>query len=121
MLFAHFGVTGPAVMDVSHAVSGSAEPSSLVLRCDLLPEMKESELEARLATRRRRGGQTPGGLAHAALVAPPRGRNPLGPDRHAARPAGRRVLETRAPPAGADHQVARHPCERNDGLPQGRS
>ncbi len=49
MLFAHFGVTGPAVMDVSHAVSGSPQPSALVLRCDLLPEADEGELEARLA------------------------------------------------------------------------
>ncbi len=49
MLFAHFGVTGPAVMDVSHAVSGFPEPSTLVLRCDLLPEVNGSELEARLA------------------------------------------------------------------------
>jgi predicted Rossmann fold flavoprotein len=49
MLFAHFGVTGPAVMDVSHAVSGSAEPSRLVLRCDLLPDVPEGELDAMLA------------------------------------------------------------------------
>ena len=44
MLFAHFGVTGPAVMDVSHAVSGSAEPSALVLRCDLLPDVPEERI-----------------------------------------------------------------------------
>ncbi|MCE5266632.1 MAG: NAD(P)/FAD-dependent oxidoreductase [Planctomycetaceae bacterium] len=49
LLFAHFGVTGPAVLDVSHAVSAAAEPNSLVLRCDLLPDVKEDELEARLA------------------------------------------------------------------------
>ena len=49
LLFAHFGVTGPAVMDVSHAVSGSGRPSELVLRCDLLPDVPEGELDALLA------------------------------------------------------------------------
>jgi predicted flavoprotein YhiN len=61
LLFAHFGVTGPAVMDVSHAVSGHAQPQSLVLRCDLLPEISESQLDAMLsqeiaAGRKRRVG-----------------------------------------------------------------
>ncbi|MEN6406935.1 MAG: NAD(P)/FAD-dependent oxidoreductase [Thermoguttaceae bacterium] len=49
MLFTHFGVSGPAPMDVSHAVSGAADPARLALRCDLLPEVSESELDARLA------------------------------------------------------------------------
>ncbi|MEN6557595.1 MAG: NAD(P)/FAD-dependent oxidoreductase [Thermoguttaceae bacterium] len=49
MLFTHFGVSGPAPMDVSHAVSGEADPSQLVLRCDLLPEMSESQLDVQLA------------------------------------------------------------------------
>ncbi len=48
LLFAHFGVTGPAVMDVSHTVSGHPRPTSLLLRCDLLPEMLEAELDALL-------------------------------------------------------------------------
>jgi predicted Rossmann fold flavoprotein len=37
MLFAHFGLTGPAPLDVSRAVSGHAKPASLVLEMDLLP------------------------------------------------------------------------------------
>ena len=49
LLFAHFGVTGPAVMDVSHAVSGAARPEVLVLRCDLLPDMPAQKLDALLA------------------------------------------------------------------------
>jgi predicted Rossmann fold flavoprotein len=49
LLFAHFGVTGPAVLDISHAVSGLPEPSRLLLRCDLLPEITESDLDAALA------------------------------------------------------------------------
>jgi predicted flavoprotein YhiN len=75
MLFAHFGVTGPAVLDVSRAVSGyfqhsftgppagtvpilvSAKmglspwttPGRVFLRCDLLPDMTEAALDAELA------------------------------------------------------------------------
>jgi hypothetical protein len=46
LLFAHFGVTGPAVLDVSRAVSGHAKPWSLVLRCDFLPECTVEVWEA---------------------------------------------------------------------------
>ncbi len=46
LLFAHFGVTGPAVLDVSRAVSGHAQPRRLVLRCDLLPDRPAKALEA---------------------------------------------------------------------------
>ncbi|MEI8371230.1 MAG: NAD(P)/FAD-dependent oxidoreductase [Planctomycetota bacterium] len=46
LLFAHFGVTGPAVLDVSRAVSGHAKPRGLVLRCDLLPDRKADALKA---------------------------------------------------------------------------
>ncbi|VTR91005.1 HI0933 family protein OS=Pirellula staleyi (strain ATCC 27377 / DSM 6068 / ICPB 4128) GN=Psta_0791 PE=4 SV=1: HI0933_like [Gemmata massiliana] len=37
VLFAHFGLTGPAPLDVSRAVSGHAKPSSLILEADFLP------------------------------------------------------------------------------------
>ena len=43
LLFAHFGLSGPAVLDVSRAVSGHADPSILVLRCDFLPDQKEDQ------------------------------------------------------------------------------
>jgi predicted flavoprotein YhiN len=49
LLFAHFGATGPVVLDVSHAVSGFPDPNALLLRCDLLPEITESDLDAALA------------------------------------------------------------------------
>ncbi len=49
LLFAHFGVTGPVVLDVSHAVSASERPESLVLRCDLLPDVSEAKLDSLLA------------------------------------------------------------------------
>ncbi len=48
LLFAHFGVTGPAALDVSRAISGHEQPSRLVLRCDLLPDSKANALEAEL-------------------------------------------------------------------------
>ncbi len=46
LLFAHFGVTGPAVLDVSRAVSTHAQPRRLLLRCDLLPDRKLETLDA---------------------------------------------------------------------------
>ncbi len=48
LLFAHFGATGPAAMDVSRAVSGHAQPGRLVLRCDLLPDRNIESLEAQI-------------------------------------------------------------------------
>jgi predicted Rossmann fold flavoprotein len=44
LLFTHFGVSGPAVMDISHAVTGCPHQNRLLLRCDLLPAMAEAEL-----------------------------------------------------------------------------
>ncbi|MBN2581187.1 MAG: NAD(P)/FAD-dependent oxidoreductase [Pirellulales bacterium] len=44
LLFTHFGVSGPAVLDVSREVSGHEQPSDLLLRCDLLPELTEEEI-----------------------------------------------------------------------------
>ena len=46
LLFAHFGVTGPAALDVSRAISGHAQPRRLVLRCDLLPDRKAEAVDA---------------------------------------------------------------------------
>ncbi len=46
MLFAHFGLTGPAPLDVSRAVSGHPHPASLVLEVDLLPTLPEPQFEA---------------------------------------------------------------------------
>jgi predicted Rossmann fold flavoprotein len=45
MLFAHFGLTGPAPLDVSRAVSGHAAPASLVLEVDLLPGEPEPHFD----------------------------------------------------------------------------
>jgi predicted Rossmann fold flavoprotein len=46
LLFTHFGVSGPAVLDVSRAVSRHAAPTRLRLQCDLLPQQTEAALLA---------------------------------------------------------------------------
>lgn len=45
LLFAHFGLSGPVVLDVSRAVSTHPHPESLELELDLLPALKELELD----------------------------------------------------------------------------
>lgn len=45
MLFAHFGLTGPAPLDVSRAVSGHAKPASLLLEADFLPREPEQAFD----------------------------------------------------------------------------
>jgi predicted Rossmann fold flavoprotein len=57
LLFTHFGVTGPAALDVSRAVSGHPRPRRLVLRCDLLPDRKTEALEANFQERCREAGK----------------------------------------------------------------
>jgi predicted Rossmann fold flavoprotein len=46
MLFAHFGLTGPAPLDVSRAVSGHPSPTTLALEADLLPTEPEQQFDA---------------------------------------------------------------------------
>src|SRR5689334_21303502 len=48
LLFAHFGLSGPVVLDLSRAVSGHARPESLRLELDLLPAMQEAALDEHL-------------------------------------------------------------------------
>jgi predicted Rossmann fold flavoprotein len=45
MLFAHFGLTGPAPLDVSRAVSGHPNPTSLTLELDFLPGESEQSID----------------------------------------------------------------------------
>ena len=47
LLFTHFGLSGPAAMDVSRAVSGR-NPSEIELRVDFLPDLSTQRLEASL-------------------------------------------------------------------------
>lgn len=50
MLFAHFGLTGPAPLDVSRAVSGHPAPTTLTLEVDLLPDTPEPQFDEFLRT-----------------------------------------------------------------------
>jgi predicted Rossmann fold flavoprotein len=45
LLFAHFGLSGPAPLDVSRAVSGHPEPATLSLELDLLPGEPEQQFD----------------------------------------------------------------------------
>ncbi|HSQ56449.1 MAG TPA: NAD(P)/FAD-dependent oxidoreductase, partial [Gemmata sp.] len=45
MLFAHFGLSGPAPLDVSRAISGHPEPATLTLELDLLPGEAEERFD----------------------------------------------------------------------------
>lgn len=45
LLFAHFGLTGPAPMDVSRAVTAHPRPATLQLVVDFLPDLREALLD----------------------------------------------------------------------------
>jgi predicted Rossmann fold flavoprotein len=45
LLFAHFGLTGPVALDVSRGVSRHERPTTLRLEIDLLPGVKEQEID----------------------------------------------------------------------------
>ncbi|NUQ65869.1 MAG: NAD(P)/FAD-dependent oxidoreductase [Pirellulales bacterium] len=47
-LFTHFGLSGPAVLDVSRAISGHDRPRTLDLVCDFLPQTSEEEFDRQL-------------------------------------------------------------------------
>jgi predicted Rossmann fold flavoprotein len=48
MLFAHFGLSGPVILDLSRVVSGHSEPRRLALELDLLPATPEPALDEHL-------------------------------------------------------------------------
>ena len=47
-LFTHFGLSGPAVLDVSRAVTSHPQPQTLQLLCDFLPELKAELLDEQM-------------------------------------------------------------------------
>jgi len=55
ILFAHFGLSGPAILDVSRAVALSDRPEALELRLDLLPELGREALDQRIQAACRQG------------------------------------------------------------------
>jgi len=58
MLFAHFGLSGPAILDVSRAVARCGESEPLVLRLDMVPALGREELDLRLQASCRQGRRT---------------------------------------------------------------
>src|SRR5262249_24886337 len=50
LLFAHFGLSGPVILDVSRVVSGHPRPQTLVLELDLLPALSETAVDDFLRT-----------------------------------------------------------------------
>jgi len=57
LLFAHFGLSGPVVLDVSRVVSGHANPRQLRLECDFLPERSLPAWDLRLRDECARAGK----------------------------------------------------------------
>jgi predicted Rossmann fold flavoprotein len=56
LLFAHFGLSGPVVLDVSGVISAHVQPAQLDLECDFLPAPSAEELDAMLAGECRASG-----------------------------------------------------------------
>lgn len=66
VLFAHFGLTGPAILDVSRAVARHDGTERLQLRLDLVPDLKAEEIDSTLQSLTRSGrGQVVGMLPEA--------------------------------------------------------
>jgi predicted Rossmann fold flavoprotein len=57
LLFAHFGLSGPVVLDLSRIVSGHPRPSALVVEVDFLPGKAEPVLEEYLRTQTAAAGR----------------------------------------------------------------
>jgi predicted Rossmann fold flavoprotein len=62
MLFAHFGLTGPAILDVSRAVARDAGRGRLTLRLDLIPDRSREEIDVDLQLSCRQGRRPVVGL-----------------------------------------------------------
>ena len=68
LLFAHFGLTGPAALDVSRVVSGHPQPASLVAEIDLLPDVNETQVGEQLRYELAESGKKNAATLVAALV-----------------------------------------------------
>jgi predicted flavoprotein YhiN len=63
LLFTHFGVSGPAVLDVSREITGHSHPESLVLECDFVPDSPDARFDEALGRESRAaGGKTIGAI-----------------------------------------------------------
>ncbi len=59
LLFTHFGVSGPPVLDVSREVSRHVRPQSLALEFDFAPGFTDEAFEQQLVARARQEGKKP--------------------------------------------------------------
>ncbi|HLW64294.1 MAG TPA: NAD(P)/FAD-dependent oxidoreductase [Gemmataceae bacterium] len=57
LLFAHFGLTGPVILDISRTISGHSRPNSLQLEIDLLPPLKEADVDEFLRRQAQESGK----------------------------------------------------------------
>ena len=62
ILFAHFGLSGPAILDVSRAVARHARSETLNLQIDWMPETRAESLEQTLQAQARTGKRAVVGL-----------------------------------------------------------
>lgn len=58
-LFTHFGLSGPAVLDVSRAITGHPQPATLALVCDFLPAQTDAAFDAVLRQNAASAGKKP--------------------------------------------------------------
>jgi predicted Rossmann fold flavoprotein len=89
ILFAHFGLSGPAILDVSRAAALHGDLESLDLRLDLVPTMSREELDRGLQSSSRQGrralvsllpAELPRRLAECVLRVAAIADNRMGPD-----------------------------------------
>jgi len=89
ILFAHFGLSGPAILDVSRAVARCGDREPTVLRLDLLPALSRDDLDRGLQISSRQGRralvallptQLPRRLAECLVAVAEIPQNRLGPD-----------------------------------------
>ena len=66
LLFTHFGLSGPVILDISRTVTAAPDPRSLSLACDFLPEIRGDVLDAQIREAAARDGKK----QIAAIVAP---------------------------------------------------
>jgi predicted Rossmann fold flavoprotein len=57
LLLAHFGLSGPVILDVSRVVSGHPQPQRLIAELDLLPAMRGDEVSHWLRTEAAQAGK----------------------------------------------------------------
>ncbi|MBN1853094.1 MAG: NAD(P)/FAD-dependent oxidoreductase [Pirellulales bacterium] len=56
MIFTHFGLSGPVVLDISRSITSHPQPRSLALVCDFLPWITHESLKVRLRSYQKTDG-----------------------------------------------------------------